>query len=45
MFCVEARIPSEILMSLPEMEHKPATAEFLLLQKIGVVSRAAPEAA
>ena len=45
MFGVEARIPSEILVGLPEMERTPAAYAFQRYQKPGVAYEAARESA
>ena len=43
-FGVEARVPSEILVGLPEMERTPAAYAFQRYQKLGVAYEAAREA-
>ena len=43
MFGVEARIPSEILVVLPEMEHTAAAFAFPRYQKLGVAYEAGRE--
>ena len=43
MFAVEARIPSEILVGLPELERRPAAYAFPRYQKLGVAYEAGRE--
>ena len=45
MFGVEARIPSEILVGLPEMERRPGAYAFQRYQKLGGPNEAARESA
>lgn len=45
MFAVEARVPSEILVGLHEMERTPAAFAFQRYQKLGEAYDAAPESA
>ena len=45
MFCVEARVPSEILIGLPQMDHTAAAYAFQRYQNLGVTDEAARQSA